>query len=107
MTLIPVWIWWTVALVLYAVGEWIAKRWSEDQLIHLGMLSLLAYTVSSTCWLGIMAHSKKLTLMSTLWEIGSLLLAAVVGVLLFGETLTPTQWIGFFLAIIAGILLIA
>jgi multidrug transporter EmrE-like cation transporter len=94
-----------MALSLYAFGEWLSKRWALEQTPFNWSLALLAYTVSCAGWLGIMAHTNKLTLMSTLWEIGCLLLAAVIGVVIYGERLTPMQWVGFFLAIIAGILL--
>lgn len=106
MTRIPLWLYWVGALLLYTAGEAVSKRWATDQSWSSGGLAFVVYALSTTCWLGIMAHTNKLTLMSTIWEVGCILLAAIVGVVFYGERLTPSQWLGFVLAIIAGWLLV-
>lgn len=106
MAKVPLWLYWIGALVLYAIGEAVSKKWATDQSFRNGACAFVVYALSTTSWLGIMAHTNKLTLMSTLWEVGCILLAAVIGVLFYGERMTPTQWIGFVLAIVAGMLLV-
>lgn len=106
MTKVPLWVYWLGALFLYVVGEFASKAWASSQSAQTGLLAFTAYAISNLCWLGIMAHTNKLTLMSTLWEVGCIVLAALVGVLFYGETLTTKQWIGYVLALIAGYLLV-
>ena len=106
MTRLPLWAYWAGAMLLYSAGEALSKRWAAHQLPAWGLAALACYTVSTTCWLGIMAHTNKLTLMSTLWEVSCMLLAAVVGVVVYGERLQPGQWVGFCLALLAGWLLL-
>lgn len=49
--------------------------------------------------------SNSMTIMNILWDVMSDVLVAIIGVFVFGETLTPTQWIGMILAILGITLL--
>lgn len=107
MTIVPLWLWWLSAFVFYTVGEAASKRWGMEPAWSSGAVAFFAYAASSVGWLGIMAHTNRLTLMSTVWEGGCVLVAAIMGVGLYGERLTVQQWVGFFLALVAGYLLLA
>ena len=92
-------------MVLYVIGEYFSKKWGQTQSFSNASVALASYTVSSTCWLGIMSHRNQLTRMSTIWEVVCVVGAFFVGVVWFGETLTVLQWIGLGLAAIAVVLL--
>lgn len=44
--------------------------------------------------------SDSMTIMNILWDVMSDVLVTIVGVFIFGETLTPTQWVGITLSIL-------
>ena len=106
MTRLPLWFYWLGAMLLYGAGEALSKRWASGQPGAVGLASLACYTISTTCWLGIMAHTNQLARMSTIWELTCMLMAALLGVVVYGERLTPGQWLGFLLALAAGWLLV-
>lgn len=105
MTRIPLWTWWVAAVLLYAAGEVVSKRWGNSTTWNNGTAVMAVYTVSTMCWLGIMAHTNKLVLMSTIWQAVGAVISALVGCWVFGEQLTATQWLGFAMVLAAGVLL--
>lgn len=70
-------------------------------------LSLLGgvglYAVVGLAFGMLLRVNSNLTLMNALWQTGNLVVVTLIGVLVFGESLTVVQWIGVALAILASI----
>ena len=49
--------------------------------------------------------SNSMTVMNILWDVMSDVLVTIIGVFIFGEALTPTQWVGIVLSILGIALL--
>lgn len=49
--------------------------------------------------------SNSMTVMNLLWDVMSDVLVAIIGIFVFGETLSPLQWLGMVLAILGITLL--
>ena len=106
MKIIPLWLYWTFATVLYIIGEAATKRFSTNRESNDLIIMWIVSNLSTIIWLGIMIHANQLTVMTAMWSIIAAFTSAGIGVLIYKESLTLSQWSGFMLALIAGFLLI-
>jgi len=95
-----------VAMVGYTVGEYYSKQWALSHEWDDAMRAVVAYTGSCFAWISIMYHYRDIFVASVVWELGCVLVAAFIGVYLFKEKLSFSQWAGSGLAVVAMFLLL-
>lgn len=103
---VPLWAWLLIALVFYAASEYWSKLWSINGSTWTAVLVFVGYSVTTVCWLGIMAHRSQLLLMSVSWQVVGAILAAFVGVGLFAEKLSVLQWVGVAVGMLSTVLML-
>ncbi len=80
------------------------QQWKEGFLVggvfaYVAVALVLAYTLRAV-------SDKTLVVINTLWQAVNIVGVAVVGVVLFKETLTARQWVGVCAAFLASVLLL-
>ena len=89
---------WGVLLVLVvafeAAADVFAKAWSVKGGIVLAVTALTLYVVDNMFWLFALRGGAGLARGGILFSVASALLAALIGIFVFRETLTATQTIG-------------
>jgi len=105
MSAVPFWVYIVFAIIFNSFGEYFSKIWGNTQNILYAILTVLVYSISNVCWLGLMSHKNSLVLLSMLWVIVVAILSIIVGVGFFNETLSVRQWIGIAISMVAIFLL--
>jgi drug/metabolite transporter (DMT)-like permease len=86
-------------------GEYMSKIWAT----HGGTPKLLAgmacYFCCTIIWFVAMSYHNHLTTLGTIWDMGALASTIVVGILIFKEPVTASQWCGLVLAFVASFLM--
>lgn len=95
-----------LAIISYAMGEYFSKLWATSHQLNNAFIAFIAYAVSSVGWLGIMSIQKNIFAPSVVWELSSLIIAGILGVVIFKEHLSNMQWGGVILSIVAIIMLV-
>jgi EamA domain-containing membrane protein RarD len=75
-------------------GDYLGKRWVDVGGWKLLVLAILAYEPVCPLWLIALKRRPHLGQMATIWCIVTALVAVVMGIVLFDEKLTRTQWAG-------------
>ncbi len=101
----PAYFWLLLSALFFAGGEYLSKKWGASPTISLTMSVVGIYALGSLAWLPALLHKNELALMGTAWLLLATVGSIVVGVFLFGETLTPLQWVGMAAAMVAMVLL--
>ncbi|MDZ4284989.1 MAG: hypothetical protein U1A28_04140 [Patescibacteria group bacterium] len=96
---------WGVLLALVvafeAAADVFAKSWSVKGGVVLAATALTLYVVDNTFWLFALRGGAGLARGGILFSVASALLAAVIGVFVFRETLTTTQTLGIIVGLAA------
>jgi len=101
-----VYFWIILSCVFYAGGEYVSKLWSLNPINYwllIGAASL--YIITTMFWFPTLLINNKLSQVGLIWVIFETISLLIVGVLVFGERLTTTQWIGAALTTVALILI--
>lgn len=98
---IPAIVWLIISALFNAAGDYFSKFWAEKPSIILVAAVILSYVLSSLTWLPALLHKNHIATMGTLWFLLGTAAVVIVGVLVFGETLTMNHWIGIMLALAA------
>jgi multidrug transporter EmrE-like cation transporter len=88
-----------------AAGDYYSKLWATSGGTRLLLCVIGAYIVSTGLWLPVIARRNELALMGTLWSVICLLMAVIIGTLVFHEKLSPANWTGIIFALAATVLL--
>ena len=99
--LLPLWAWFAVSGVLFAVGEYVSKRWANSGDARLIAVMVAAYALGSLAWAPIIRQRNELALMGMLWMLVASACTLALGVLVFKEQLSGLQWLGVVLALVA------
>lgn len=95
-----------LALVGYTLGEYFSKQWALTYEVKFAMTAFTVYLFSNVGWLGIMLHFRDIFIPSVIWELTGLMIAALMGLVVFSERPTVMQWGGIgFAAVAVGLLL--
>ncbi|OGS36581.1 MAG: hypothetical protein A2293_00845 [Elusimicrobia bacterium RIFOXYB2_FULL_49_7] len=94
-----------LSLVFFTLGEAASKMWANHPGFRWGAAVVAAYIIGSCLWLPAILSKNHLTSLGTLWNVGAMVGTILVGAVLFRETVSPIQWIGVGLAIVACVLL--
>ena len=93
------------SLVFYAAGEYFAILYSLSQTWKLFFFAMLMYIFKSALWLPAVAAGKSLTVISTIWNLSYMMMAPIIGLAMFKETITTCQGIGLGLGLAAMVLM--
>lgn len=95
-----------LAGVLIALGDYYSKKWSLQGYDKLNIIIAYAlYALSPAFWFLSFKLNSKLAEMTVVWVVMNILAATFIGLYIFGEQLSVTQWSGVALSV-AGIILI-
>lgn len=100
-----IWFWFILSGALFALGEYASKKWAlaKDNSILIAMV--VFYCLGSLAWAPIIKQKTELARMGMLWMVVASLCTVGIGVFAFRETLSPYQWSGVALAVIAMVLI--
>ena len=90
-----------LGMIAYAVGEYLSKRYAMQPTWALYCSSIIAYVFTTIAWLPLILRTNTLAVTSTIWNIGYFIVSIALGILVFGEKMSPTQIVGLVLAAIA------
>lgn len=99
-------LWWLVLSGLFfAAGEFLSKKFAlEPRWLWVSLL-FAAYMLGTAAWLPAILSKNSLSVAGTIWSVLSLLATVSIGVLIFGERVSPVSGIGMILAAVSIILL--
>jgi multidrug transporter EmrE-like cation transporter len=89
----------------FAVGEYASKIYAMQQTPLRLFILFFAYNLGVALWIPAIVETNKLAIIGAIWAVLSLFATVMIGVLMFGEKLSPSQWIGIVLAAISVYLL--
>lgn len=98
-------VWLIFAALFFALGEFLSKKFALNPNLTLVIIILVVYSVSVLFWLPAILQKNQLSIVGTMWSVLSLLTTVLIGVLIFGEKLNFTGFIGIVFAFLAIILL--
>ena len=99
------WLWFGICGVTFAIGEYVSKRWALQGGWHLVVIMTLAYGLGSLAWLPIIKAKTELARMGMMWMVVASVTTVAIGIIVFGEKLTGTQWLGVVLAVVSMLLI--
>ncbi len=106
-TLLPPVGWLLISIVFYAFGEFISKTWANSpSTIEVTAVMALS-ALSALFWLPALFAENKLADIGVAWLVLATITTIFIGVVIFKEQLSPLQWTGAGLAIVAFLLLTA
>lgn len=101
---------WILFLILLIITEAIADIIAKEYQLHAGPVRFIgaisAYVIANVFWLVALRSGAGLTKGAILFSVASAILAIVIGLVLYKETVTPMQMIGVALGFIAIVLLV-
>jgi len=100
---------WLIPLFLLIIFETVAdifaKEWSLRNTAWIAMLSLFFYLVANSFWLFSLKNGAGLGRGAIIFSVLSAVIAMVLGVIFYKETVSRTQYIGFLLGTISLVLI--
>lgn len=98
-------LWLTLSVLSFGIGEYLSKRWSLAPSWKLAVSLVIPYILGVLLWLPALRAGKSLAITGTTWTIMSTAVTVGIGVIGFHEHLTGLNWWGVWLAVISMILL--
>lgn len=100
---------WMLALMCcwigcYGTGEYLSKIWTRQPSVWLAAIIAGVYSLGVIGWLPALLYHGQLSALSTVFSALGIVVAVLLGVIVFGETLQPRQLVGIVLAVLACIL---
>ncbi len=87
-------------------GEYVSKLWGFNPSTKLAVFAVGLYAISSAVWLPALLYRNQLSTIGIAWDVIAISSTLLLGLFVFHETLSPTQWLGLFLGIVAVYLLL-
>lgn len=100
-----VYLWLFLCLIFYAGGEYYSKIYSLHPNWKIFSLVIFLYAINSSLWLPAISSGKNLTVISTLWNLSYMMVAPIIGLILFKESISTLQFCGLGLGFISIILM--
>jgi multidrug transporter EmrE-like cation transporter len=94
-----------IGALLYISGDVFSKKYADSPGLLFGLLAWISYSLTTSCWLPALTKFNSLSVLGTIWAVMTTLIAVLVGVFIFKESLTSIQMIGIVMAVISIILL--
>jgi multidrug transporter EmrE-like cation transporter len=100
------WLFPLALLVLFElIADMLAKSWSLQRKTILAIGALTAYCIGNSFWLFALKNGSGLARGATLFSVMTAVIAIVVGVAIFHESVNKAQWLGIVFGLVAIILL--
>ena len=103
--MITVILWILLSVAFFGMGEYLSKKFALDPSVKLVCTIVPMYALGSLAWLPAIYKGQNLSTVGTIWNLLSLVITLMVGMVIFKETLTTTQLVGVCLAFVAIVLL--
>jgi len=96
-----------LALLIFfeSVADIFAKNWSIQRTAWLAFVSLLFYVIANSFWLFALKNGSGLGRGAVIFSVVSALIAVILGVIFYKETVNKYQLLGFFFGIISLVLI--
>lgn len=104
LEVIPFWVFILLSASSVISGDYFAKLWSVQPRPSLFILAVVAYSLSGIFYTPALLK-EGLVLTSLVWSLLTIVGFLFIGLVLFNETLSPVQWTGAALGIIALLIL--
>ena len=98
-------IWLVLSALFFAAGEYFSKKFALNPRFVIVVYLLLMYIFGTLAWLPAILQKNQLSIVGAIWSVLSLLATVLIGILIFGERLSPVGIIGIITAFIAVALL--
>ena len=102
---IPATAWLVLSALCFAFGEFLSKKFAlAPSWAYVGAI-VCVYMFGTLTWLPAILQKNQLSITGAIWSVMSLLATVLIGILLFGERLSPLDIIGIVCAFAAIALL--
>ena len=98
---IPAMVWLLISVVFYGFGEYYSKIWAIKPNLATILYLILFSLISLLAWLPALLHRNQISIMGTIWLLLATMATVFVGVVIFQEKITPIEWVGILMALIA------
>jgi len=98
---IPALGWLLMSAMFFSGGEYLSKLWGYKPGWGLTAAVVASYVAGVLLWLPALLHKNDLARMGTLWYLLTTPTTILLGVVVFKEKLTPMQWVGIGVAMVA------
>lgn len=102
---IPSFGWLLLSASFFAVGEYLSKRWALAPSWQMTAAVIAVDVFATTLWLPALFHRNQLAIVGLMWLLLGTILTLSIGLFVFKEVLTWTQWAGMGFALVALVLL--
>jgi multidrug transporter EmrE-like cation transporter len=103
--MVPSLVWIFAGICLNTGGEYFSKCWANEPCCCRFSSSICLYTIASLFWFPALLKKNEIVVMGISWQIMAIVFTTFLGLFVFGECVTPKQWLGVALAAIAIFLL--
>lgn len=105
MLAIPAMVWLIISAVLFAIGEFLSKKFAMNPSWSYVIVTIIFYLFGSLTWLPAILQKNQLSVVGAIWAVLTLVATILIGVVIFNEHLSVVGIIGVCFAIIAVALL--
>ena len=98
--------WVFLAICFYSVGEYYSKKWNDFGGWWFLLLTFIGYNINVCFWLPALKVKGTLALTGLIWMLGAIVASVLLGVCIFDEKFTTSQWIGTVLLVVSCVLLV-
>ncbi len=102
---IPVMVWLIISAVLFAIGEFLSKKFALNPSWSYVAITVFVYLLGSLAWLPAILQKNQLSVVGAIWAVLTLVATILIGVVIFNEHLSAVGIVGVCFAIIAVALL--
>lgn len=96
------WLFFLIFLIIFElIADVLVKEWSLNGSILVALGAFLVYALSTTLWLLAMKLGAGLARGVIIFSVVSAILAAIIGLIFYKESLTKIQLVGIFLGVIS------
>jgi multidrug transporter EmrE-like cation transporter len=103
--MITVILWLILSVSLFGVGEYLSKKFSLAPSISLTLSIITMYALGALAWLPAIYKGQYLSTIGTMWNLLSMIMTLVIGIVIFNEQLTTIQIVGIGFALTSLIML--
>ena len=96
-----------ILIFFEAIADIFAKEWSlGNRSFFYAILALICYLLANSSWLIALKYGSGLARGAVIFSVASAVLASIIGIVFYKESLSPVQLAGVFLGIISIVLIV-
>lgn len=105
-TKIIAYLWLFILIVTELVGETFLTKWVKESTINNMYFGVFCYMLIPFLFITVIRHfNNNLVIANSIWQASNLIIATIIGIYIFNESITKCQYVGIAFAVIANILL--